>query len=66
MSTQADKKEHGDRTLRVVQSDPKSPPVPKKPCSCCKAMFQPTLKRRMLCAYCYRSGDKRREVIGFI
>ena len=25
-------------------------------CAKCKALFQPTVERRMLCAYCYKQG----------
>ena len=30
---------------------------PKRRCSNCGRTFQPTVRRRMLCAYCYRRGD---------
>ena len=30
---------------------------PKRRCSNCGRTFQPTVTRRMLCAYCYRRGD---------
>ena len=30
---------------------------PKRKCSNCGRTFQPTVQRRMLCAYCYRRGD---------
>ena len=30
---------------------------PERPCSRCRKMFQPTLKRRMLCAGCF-NGDR--------
>ena len=36
--------------------------VPAKPCNCCGTMFQPTVQRRMLCAYCF---GKREENGGF-
>ena len=35
---------------------PKSDPRldrPKRPCACCRRRFQPTVKRRMLCASCF-------------
>ena len=35
---------HGDRPL---------PHAPERPCSRCRKRFQPTLRRRMLCAPCF-------------
>ena len=30
----------------------------KRPCSSCGKLFQPTLARRLLCAYCFKGGHK--------
>ena len=38
----------------------KDPPLlgrPKRKCSACGRMFQPTIRRRMLCSVCYSGGD---------
>ena len=29
-----------------------------RPCTNCQRLFQPTVRRRMLCAYCFHHGDK--------
>lgn len=57
---------YGDRALRVVPSNPDSPPVPEKPCASCGTPFQPTVKRRMLCALCFRGGDGRKDSGGYL
>ena len=31
---------------------------PPRPCSCCKREFQPSVRRRMLCAACYRNAPR--------
>ena len=31
---------------------------PERECACCGRLFQPTLRRRLLCARCYRFGDR--------
>lgn len=31
---------------------------PRRPCSRCGKRFQPTIKRRMLCAYCFENADE--------
>ena len=28
-----------------------------RPCSNCQRLFQPTMRRRMLCGYCFHRGD---------
>ena len=37
---------------------------PKRSCSCCGKFFQPTIRRRMLCAQCF-SGDTAQWRPGF-
>lgn len=31
---------------------------PKRPCACCGNRFQPTVRRRMLCARCFNGGGE--------
>ncbi|MDE0718790.1 MAG: hypothetical protein OXH64_12725 [Rhodospirillaceae bacterium] len=49
-----------DPPLRLEPADPDSdqvgPKAPKRPCARCGTMFQPTVKRRMLCLGCYKDG----------
>ena len=40
--------------------------VPKKPCSRCRRMFQPTRKRRMLCANCFSHGERVADAHGTV
>ena len=28
-----------------------------RPCSCCRRVFQPTTRRRMMCSACYRNAS---------
>ena len=30
---------------------------PKRPCASCGNLFQPTVRRRMLCHRCFKDGD---------
>ena len=38
--------------------DPVDPTRPERPCARCRNIFQPTLKRRLLCRGCYADDDR--------
>ena len=40
--------------------DRKLPKVPERPCACCRKPFKPTLRRRLLCALCFRDDGEAR------
>lgn len=46
----------GDRPLRLIPGDRKSPLKPKRPCSKCGRKFQPTERRRLLCLTCFNNA----------
>ena len=52
----------GDRAMM----DPPLKGAPKRPCSACGNRFQPTMRRRRLCGWCYRTGEGRGEQIRLI
>jgi len=53
--------------LNAVHADPVPPPDTDQPlegraripCACCGRPFQPTVRRRRLCAPCFKSGEGR-------
>ena len=46
---------HRDRHLIPVK--PPAPVFEPRPCAKCRKTFKPTLKRRLLCAFCFAGGD---------
>ena len=43
--------------IHSPRDDPPLKDKPERPCTRCGKSFQPTLKRRLLCAGCFRRGD---------
>ena len=46
-----------ESTEREFIHDKPDPSRPERPCACCGRRFQPTTRRRMLCAECFTGND---------